>query len=79
MGCIWATVRAREGGPIAFPARGRRAIHRGPVPYAAPEPLGMLRWPRTAVAEPRARRGAFLNVCVRLRFILSHSLYIIGL
>ena len=67
MGCIWATVRAREGGPIAFPAGG---LSIG-VPYAAPEPLGMLRWPRTAVAEPRARRGLFFNVLVNLLFILS--------
>ena len=59
MGCIWATVRAREGGPIAFPAGG---LSIG-VPYAAPEPLVMLRWPRTAVAEPRAHRGAFVSGC----------------
>ena len=65
MGCIWATVRPREGGPVAFLAGG---LSIG-VPYAAPEPLGMLRWPRTAVAEPRARRGLFLNVLVNLLFI----------
>ena len=70
MGCIWATVRAREGGPIACPAGG---LSIG-VPYAAPKPLVMLRWPRTAVAEPRARRGAFLNVCDCVR--LAAAIYI---
>ena len=74
MGCIWATVRAREGGPIAFPAGG---LSIG-VLYAAPEPLGMLRWPRTAVAEPRGRRGLYLNVLVALRVILVNHAYTIS-
>ena len=61
MGCIWATVRAREGGPIAFPAGG---LSIG-VPYAAPEPLGMLRWPRTAESGGGAS-GAAGSVFERL-------------